>query len=92
VESDNCEEKKLECIHDAFASRGRDVDIFTAGVMHCWAQIISVLPVGCPSTSLSRFLVCNYFASWRSKICSVVTHEAMKVSRGGQLRMESRGP
>jgi hypothetical protein len=75
--------KKLECVHDAFASRGRDVDMLTPVVMHCWAQRISVLAVGCPRTALSRFLVCNYFAPWRSKICFVVIHEAMKVRRSG---------
>jgi hypothetical protein len=30
-----------------------------------------MLPMGCPSASLSWFLVCNDFASWRSKICFV---------------------
>jgi hypothetical protein len=75
--------EKLECVHDAFVSHDGDVDILTPVVMHCWAQRISVLAVGCPSAALSRFLVCNDFAPWRSKICFVVIHEAMKVRRSG---------
>jgi hypothetical protein len=47
--------EKLECVHDAFASSGRDVDILTPVVMHCWDQRISVLAVGCPSMALSGF-------------------------------------
>jgi hypothetical protein len=50
-----------------------------------------MLPVGSPSASLSLFLVCDDFASWRSKSCFVVIHETMKVSSGGKLRMQSRG-
>jgi hypothetical protein len=75
--------EKLECVHDVFASRGQDVDILTPVVMHCWDQIISVLAVGCPSAALSRFIVCNDVAPWRSKNCFVVIHEAMKVRRSG---------
>jgi hypothetical protein len=50
-----------------------------------------MLPVGSPGASLSWFLVCNNFASWRRKSCFVVIHETMKVSSGGELRMQSRG-
>jgi hypothetical protein len=82
VASDNCE-GKLECVHDAFASSGRDVDILTPVVMRFWAQIISVLAVGFPSTALSRILVCNDFASQWSKSCFVVIHQAMKVRCSG---------
>jgi hypothetical protein len=75
--------KELECIHDTFTSRGRDVYILTSVMMHCGTQGISMFPVGCPSASLSWFIVCNDSASWRSKSCLVVIHEAMKVSCGG---------
>jgi hypothetical protein len=51
-----------------------------------------MLPVGSSSASLSWFLDCNYFVSWRSKICSVVIHETMKVSSGGELMMQPRVP
>jgi hypothetical protein len=84
--------KKLEFVHDAFASRSGDVDILTPVVMYCWAQRVSMLIVGCPCLSYSRFIVCNDFAPWRSKSRFVVIHEAMKVRRGGWLWMESRGP
>jgi hypothetical protein len=84
--------KKLECVHDAFTSRGRYVDILTLVVMHCWAQGISMVSVGCPSSSFYWFIVCDDFASWQCKICLVVNHEAMKVSSGGQLLVQSRGP
>jgi hypothetical protein len=35
-----------------------------------------MLPVGRPRPSFSWFIVCNYFASWRSKVSFVVVHEA----------------
>jgi hypothetical protein len=75
--------EKLECVHNAITSRGRDVYILTSVMMHYGTQEISMLPVGRPSASLSGFFVCNDFASWRSESCFVVIHEAMKVSCGG---------
>jgi hypothetical protein len=91
VAFENCE-GKLECVHDACAIRGRDVDILTAVVMHSWAQGISMLYVRCPSSSSFWVLVCNEFTSWRCKRCLVVVHEAIKVSRSGQLWVQSGGP
>jgi hypothetical protein len=75
--------EELECVHDVFTGCKRDVDILTSVVMHFWTQRISMLLVGCPSASLSWSLVCNDFASCRSKSCFVVIHEAMKVSCDG---------
>jgi hypothetical protein len=53
--------EKLECVYYAFTSRGCDVHVLTSVVMHGWAQVISMLPMGCPSPSFSWFLVCNDF-------------------------------
>jgi hypothetical protein len=84
--------KQVESVHDALTGRGGDVRILTSVMMHCGPQGIAMLAVGCPSVSLSWFLVCNDFASWRSKDCLAVIHEAVEVSSGGQLWMQSRGP
>jgi hypothetical protein len=73
--------EELECVYDAFTSRGRDVDMLTS--MHCGTQGIAMLPVGRPSVYLAWFLVCNDFAPWQSKSCFFIIHEAMKVSCGG---------
>jgi hypothetical protein len=83
--------KEFESVHDAFTSRGRDVYILASIMMHCGTQRVSMLPMRSPSASLSWFFVCNDFASQRSKICFVVIHEAVEVSRDGELRMQPRG-
>jgi hypothetical protein len=90
VAFDNCG-KKLESVNDAFTGRGRDVNVLTSVVMHCGNQRLSMLPVGSPSASLYWFFVYDYFASWRSKSCFVVIHKTMKVLRGRELWMQSRG-
>jgi hypothetical protein len=83
--------KEFKSVHDAFTGRGRDVYILTSVMMHCGTQRVSMLTVGSPGVSLSWFLVCNYFASWRIKSCFVVVHKTMKVNSGGELWMQSRG-
>jgi hypothetical protein len=50
-----------------------------------------MLPVRSPSSPLAWFLVCNDFASWRSKSCFVVIHEPMVVRGDRELWMQSRG-
>jgi hypothetical protein len=82
---------ELKCVYDALTCRGHDVHVLTSVMMHGWAQGIFMLSVRCPRLSFCWFLVRNDFASWRCKICLVVIHEAMKVSRGRQLWVQSRG-
>jgi hypothetical protein len=83
--------EEFESVHDEFTGCCRDVYILASVMVHCGTQGVSMLPVGSTSASLSWFLMCDYFASWRSKICYVVIHETMKVSSGGELMMQSRG-
>jgi hypothetical protein len=61
-------------------------------MVHCGTQRVAMFVVGSPSASLSWFIMCDYFASWRRKISFVVVHDTMKVSSDGELRMQSRGP
>jgi hypothetical protein len=60
-------------------------------MMHGGAHRISMLPVGRPHASVTWFLVSNDFASWRSKGCFVLIHEAVEVGGGRELRVKSRG-
>jgi hypothetical protein len=84
--------KEFESVYDAFTGRGRDVYILTPVMVHGGTQRVAMFPVGSPIASLSWFLVCNDFSSWRSKSCFVVVHETMKVISVGELRMQFRGP
>jgi hypothetical protein len=42
--------EKLQIIHYAFASCGRNVDILKSIVIHRWAQRVAMLAMGCPSS------------------------------------------
>jgi hypothetical protein len=77
--------KELESVHDALTGCGRDVYILTLLMMHGGAQRISMFSVGSPRASVTWFLVCHDFASWRIKGCFDVIHEAVKVGDGREL-------
>jgi hypothetical protein len=51
-----------------------------------------MLPVRSLGSPLAWFLMCDDFASWRSKSCFVVIHESMVVRGGGELGMQTRCP
>jgi hypothetical protein len=77
--------RELDSVLNAFICRGGDVYILTLVMMHCWAQRISMLPVGRPRVSVTWFLVCNDFASWWSEVCFVVIYEAVEVGGDREL-------
>jgi hypothetical protein len=45
-----------------------------------------------PSSPLSWFLMCDDFASWRSKSCLDVIHKPMIMCGGRELWMQTRCP